>query len=387
MSEELSYVLVTPHSIRKSRTGAILSRLISRTALDLVAARMFAPSQELADAFVASLVTSEDPAHRGIQELLRRYVLTNVAPSHGHNPRVLLLIFKGEDAVEKIRTAVGHILHGDPTGQTIRDTFGDYITDASGAVTYFEPAAIAPQCVESAKRDLQLWAAHSDKEGGILDSTIHFPTGAKVEKTLVLIKPDNFRVPSTRPGGVMDVFSRSGLYIVGFKVHRMSVAQAEQFYGPVLEVLMEKLKDHSGELAAKALESEFGLPISSDTREKLGELFGPIHGRENWEQIVKFMAGRKPSDCPEELRNAPGTEKCIALVYQGVDAVRKTREVLGPTDPSKAPPGSIRREFGQTIMVNAAHASDAAENAEREMAIIQIDENNFKTLVEEWYSR
>ena len=96
MSEELSYVLVTPPSIRKSRTGAILSRLISRTALDLVAARMFAPSQELADAFVASLVTSEDPAHRGIQELLRRYVLTNVAPSHGHNPRVLLLIFKGE---------------------------------------------------------------------------------------------------------------------------------------------------------------------------------------------------------------------------------------------------------------------------------------------------
>jgi hypothetical protein len=37
MSAELSYVLVTPHSIRKSRTGAILSRLISRTALDLVA--------------------------------------------------------------------------------------------------------------------------------------------------------------------------------------------------------------------------------------------------------------------------------------------------------------------------------------------------------------
>ena len=74
-------------------------------------------------------------------------------------------------------------------------------------------------------------------------------------------------------------------------------------------------------------------------------------------------------------------------VYQGVDAVRKTREVLGPTDPAKAPPGSIRREFGQTIMVNAAHASDAAENAQREMAIIQIEENNFKSTVEDWFSR
>ena len=66
----------------------------------------------------------------------------------------------------------------------------------------------------------------------------------------------------------------------------------------------------------------------------------------------------------------------------GVDAVRKIREVLGPTDPSKAPPGSIRREYGSTIMVNAAHASDAPENAEREMKIVQIEENNFKPLIE-----
>jgi len=45
----------------------------------------------------------------------------------------------------------------------------------------------------------------------------------------------------------------------------------------------------------------------------------------------------------------------------------KIREVLGPTDPAKAPPGSIRREFGSTIMVNAAHASDSPDNARREM--------------------
>ena len=61
------------------------------------------------------------------------------------------------------------------------------------------------------------------------------------EKTLVLIKPDNFKFPNLRPGGVIEVFSRTGLYIVGFKVHRMSVAQAKEFYGPVLPVLEEKL--------------------------------------------------------------------------------------------------------------------------------------------------
>ena len=74
-------------------------------------------------------------------------------------------------------------------------------------------------------------------------------------------------------------------------------------------------------------------------------------------------------------------------MYQGIDAVRKIREVLGPTDPSKAPPGTIRREFGQTIMVNAAHASDSADNAVREMGIVQISENNLRPLVEKWYAR
>jgi len=88
----------------------------------------------------------------------------------------------------------------------------------------------------------------------------------------------------------------------------------------------------------------------------------------------------------EEL-NKPGSEKCIALVYEGVEAVRKIRDVLGPTDPSKAPPGSIRREFGQTIMVNAAHASDSEENAQRELAIIRVAENNFRRSVEEFYGK
>ena len=94
------------------------------------------------------------------------------------------------------------------------------------------------------------------------------------------------------------------------------------------------------------------------------------------------MAGIRPSECPAREREKPGTEKCIAIVYQGEDAVRKIREVLGPTDPKKAPPGSIRKEFGQTIMINAAHASDSAENAEREMRIVQVEENNLKPLIE-----
>ncbi len=354
-AEELSYVIVTPYSMRKSRTGGIISRLISRTGLDLVGARMFAPSKDLTQRYAQTIVTETDARHRATQELIREYVLKNFTDEvNGERPRVLLLVLRGPDAVEKVHKAVGHIVHERTSGETIRDTFGDYIIDRS-KVTYFEPAVLAAFDSKAVERDLKLWAESSDRDGGILDQAIHFPAGENVEKTLVLIKPDNFKFPNLRPGGVIEVFSRSGLYIVGFKVHRMSVAQAEDFYGQLLPVLEEKL--------------------------------GAKSGRENWESIVEFMAGMKPSECSPEKREEPGTEKCIAIVYQGVDAVRKIREVLGPTDPAKAPPGSIRKEFGQTIMINAAHASDSAENAEREMAIVRVDENNFKPLIENFYGR
>ena len=52
-----------------------------------------------------------------------------------------------------------------------------------------------------------------------------------------------------------------------------------------------------------------------------------------------------------------------------------------------APPGSIRREFGQTIMVNAAHASDSVENAQREMKIVNVGENNFRQVIEKFYGK
>ncbi len=387
MAEELSYVLVTPYSIRKSRTGGIVARLISRTALDLVAARMFAPSVELVAAYAEGIVSDPDPTHRTTQELIKKYVLKNLVPTTGSKPRVLMLVFKGENAVEKIKETVGHIVNERTSGETIRDTYGDYMADANDEVTYFEPGVLAPPDVASARNDLLLWASFSDKDGGLLDQAIEFPTGTKAEKTLVLIKPDNFRFPNARPGGVIDLFSRTGLYIIACKVHRMSVAQAEEFYGPVLAVLQDKLRECSGESVAKFFSKDTGIPLGPEVAAQLGEVLGPIAGRENWEQIVAFMAGLKPSECSADKRNEPGSEKCIALCYQGVDAVRKVREVLGPTDPAKAPPGTIRKEFGSTIMVNAAHASDSPENAAREMGIVQISENNLKPLIESWFAK
>src|SRR6202008_3087810 len=102
-TEELSYAIVTPYSMRKSRTGGIIARLISRTGLDLVAARMFAPSEELTGRYAETIVTDSDPRHRATQELIREYVLKNFTSEvHGQRARALLLVFRGPDAVEKM---------------------------------------------------------------------------------------------------------------------------------------------------------------------------------------------------------------------------------------------------------------------------------------------
>jgi len=167
----------------------------------------------------------------------------------------------------------------------------------------------------------------------------------------------------------------------------MSVAEAMEFYAPVKEVLRSKLKEVVATRAKAALEKELGFPIPPGETQQMGEILGPLFGENQFESIVKFMSGRTPNECDPARRGDPGTEKCIALVYEGVNAVNKIRDVLGPTDPSKAPPGSIRKEFGLNIMVNAAHASDSEENAKREIGIVQVSANSFRVVVEEFYGK
>jgi nucleoside diphosphate kinase len=389
MAQQLAYVIITPYSLYKSRTGGILSRLISRTGLDLAAMRMFAPGAELVKQYAETIVSAHDPQDRRIQELLCQYVIQNFSPDPktGRRRRVMTLLFRGDDAVRKVRSVVGNLSPERRVGETIRDTYGDLITDDNGQIRYFEPAVLAAPRPEEAEEKLKLWARHSDQNGGVLENVIAYQPGETGQRTLVLIKPDNFRFATGRPGNVIDFFSRAGLFIVGAKVHCMSVAQAMEFYGPVREVLRTKLKDMVGAKAKAALEKEFSLKIPAAEEKKLGETLCATFGDNQFENIIRFMSGHAPSELPEAEWAKPGTEKCIALVYEGVNAVAKIRDVLGPTDPSKAPPGSIRREFGSTIMVNAAHASDSEENAKREMGIVNVGEDNFRQIVEDAYGK
>ena len=133
---------------------------------------------------------------------------------------------------------------------------------------------------------------------GSCENVIAYQPGEKPQRTLVLIKPENFRFPTGRPGNMIDFFSRTGLYIVGVKVHRMSVAQAMEFYGPVRETLRTKLKDVVAAKAKAAIEKELGFKVGREQEQQLGDILGPLFGDNQFENIVRFMSGRAPSECP-----------------------------------------------------------------------------------------
>ena len=59
----------------------------------------------------------------------------------------------------------------------------------------------------------------------------------------------------------------------------------------------------------------------------------------------------------------------VLQVLEGEDAVAKYRKVMGATDPAKAEPGTIRRNFAQSIEANSVHGSDSAANAANEIAM------------------
>src|SRR6476646_4838745 len=57
----------------------------------------------------------------------------------------------------------------------------------------------------------------------------------------------------------------------------------------------------------------------------------------------------------------------IVMALEAPDAIRKWRTLMGATDPAKADPGTLRKEFGQSIEYNATHGSDAPETAAYEL--------------------
>ena len=391
MARELAFVMINPYTLAKSRTGGVIARCVGRTDLDLVGARMFAPSEELINEYVDHLKRQEQDSDVG--QMVVDYVSKYYRPDAitGKPKRVMVLMFEGEDAVNKIWHIAGSSTKNIYSGLTIRDTYGDYILNDDGSVHYYEPAVLVAPTVKRAEATLRLWGKYSDECGGIVDSAGDVEIDDDTEMTLVMLKPDNFRIPSLRAGNIIDILSRSGLRIVGAKKFAMTVPQAEEFYGPVVDALTDKFEMIGAERAARVLTREFGFSVDVDDTKELCRKLGHKFAVAQFSNIVKFITGLTPDEYKTKLAVAEAGgeehefEGCLALVYEGRNAIKIIRNLLGPTDPSKAAPGSVRKEFGSDIMVNAAHASDSVENAQREMRIIDIAGDTVKALVEKYY--
>jgi nucleoside-diphosphate kinase len=126
------------------------------------------------------------------------------------------------------------------------------------------------------------------------------------ERTFSIIKPDATRRNLT--GAINDRLEKSDLRIIAQKRLHMTKQQAEGFYA----VHKER-------------------PFYAD--------------------LVKFMT----------------SGPVVVQVLEGENAVAKYREVMGATDPAKAAPGTIRKDFAESIEANSVHGSDSADNAKQEI--------------------
>ena len=133
-----------------------------------------------------------------------------------------------------------------------------------------------------------------------------------VERTLSIIKPDATRRSLT--GQIVARFEKAGLRVVAQRRMRLSTAQAEAFYA--------------------------------------------VHkARPFFKSLVEFMT----------------SGPVVVQVLEGEGAIAKNREVMGATDPAKAAPGTIRKDFAESIEANSCHGSDAAETAANEIKFFFSD--------------
>ena len=128
-----------------------------------------------------------------------------------------------------------------------------------------------------------------------------------LERTLSIIKPDATRRNLT--GAIVDRLEKAGLRVVAQKRLHLSRAQAEGFYAVHRE-------------------------------------------RPFFASLVEFMT----------------SGPVVVQVLEGEDAVARNREVMGATNPANAAPGTIRKDFAESIEANSVHGSDSADNARIEIA-------------------
>ncbi|PSN86750.1 nucleoside-diphosphate kinase [Candidatus Marsarchaeota G2 archaeon ECH_B_SAG-F08] len=88
------------------------------------------------------------------------------------------------------------------------------------------------------------------------------------------------------------------------------------------------------------------------------------------ELAEKFYAVHKNKPFFNELIEYITSGEVVALLVEGESAIKVVRNLVGPTDSTIAPPGTIRGDFGTSIQRNVVHASDSPESSQYEIKLI-----------------
>ncbi|MFQ5964260.1 MAG: nucleoside-diphosphate kinase [Candidatus Scalinduaceae bacterium] len=379
MAKELTYALITPYSLLKSRTGGIISRLLSLSDLELVGARMYTPSDKFLDEYCETI------EKRRMKPLWKKamieYVNDKLRKNNklGISNRAMLLLVEGEDAVNILHNKVIGSASDPLRGNTIRGTYGDSIRAGNGKVEYFEPAVLTSADKATNIKQLNLFAKYSLSDGGVLEKVIDFGKGKKPETSLIILKP--FEKHDPRPGNIIDMIARTGFFIVGIKLIDMSTKQAEEFYAPVKDFFYDSFEDKFKPKLVEKLKTalnkqDFPFELNDAILNKLADQLKEPTVRGEFGNILQYMTGRAPSAFAETKKTEDGKNTiCLAILYQGINIIKTIRELLGATDPKKARYSSIRRFYGLDILRNAVHASDSTKSATRERKIIGLDKD------------
>ncbi|HEY7687042.1 MAG TPA: nucleoside-diphosphate kinase [Dongiaceae bacterium] len=85
-------------------------------------------------------------------------------------------------------------------------------------------------------------------------------------------------------------------------------------------------------------------------------------------QAEQFYAVHKERPFFNSLCEFMTSGPVVVQALEGEGAVAKNRDVMGATNPANAAPGTIRKDFAESIEANSVHGSDSADNAKIEIA-------------------
>ena len=86
------------------------------------------------------------------------------------------------------------------------------------------------------------------------------------------------------------------------------------------------------------------------------------------ERAEAFYAVHKERPFFSDLCTFMTSGPVVVQVLEGEDAIVRNREIMGATNPAEAKPGTIRRDFAESVEANTVHGSDSPENAATEIA-------------------